>query len=179
MVFTTTDDLKMLRQRSAMLAMSDGVLGVTRPDPAGMFTLVDFKLDRAVHYFAGVADPRRWGGVANRNADNAYVSDAAFADIVSRLVVSVDAKVFSGEVAPTFIVGTAGGVSLMRAADTVYDLSIASGAVVRLSSDDEIVVLSTGVAHIWDDPGSIAADGVAPDSTITFALGTPTVLEVA
>lgn len=78
-------------------------------------------------------------------------------------------------------VATTGGGSIITDAGPVYDVLTGTALTrVAFSTDGELVALdSTGVAHIWTDPGSIAADGVAPDSTITFALGTPTVLEVA
>ena len=86
---------------------------------------------------------------------------------------------------PTIAVATDGdgtySTSIISDSGTVYDIaSDSTGTAVSVSFDgvSASVVRSDGAVYVWDDVGSIAADGASPDATYS-ASSTPALLGTA
>ena len=94
-----------------------------------------------------------------------------------------NAPIKNGVPAPTEAVGTDGDgtylVSLIQNDGSVYDLGADGGYTcvdVNFRPDGSLVaVRSDGTVYVWHDPGTITADGTAPDETYTAA-STPALL---
>jgi len=131
--------------------------------------------------------------LVNDTAVSIEYSTATSPAIVNNAVNDVAATVLAGAGTdgttglnvPTIAVATDGSgtysTSVIQDDGTVYDVaddSTGTAASVDISSEGELVVVrSDGAVYVWDDVGAIAADGTAPDSTLTGLLGTVSMVE--
>jgi hypothetical protein len=110
-------------------------------------------------------------------------------DVAITVLADAPIDAATGLQVPTKAVATDGNgtylASVIQNDGTVYDIGADGGNTatsITISSTYELIIVrSDGTVYVWNDIGTIAADGTAPDTTYAAAdnFGTPTIAEAA
>jgi len=123
------------------------------------------------------------GGSGNWDGDSSYqIANQACYDIAMTGLPDAPVDPATGLPVPTIAVATDGNstysTSIITDSGDVYDIasdSTGTAASVDFDSVSLSVVRSDGTVYVWDNAGSITADGVSPDATYS-ASSTPALL---